>query len=122
MPTKSILIVDDSISMRKMVEFTLQESGYQVETSENGQIALHKLADTQFDLILADVNMPIMDGLSFVREARKTTAYRYTPILMLTTENSNDKIQAGREAGATGWIIKPFEQAKLLSTVKKVLA
>ena len=107
--------------MRKMVAFTLVESGYHVHECENGQQALDHLTSAKYDLILADVNMPILDGISFVKQARQNQDYRFTPILMLTTESCNDKIQQGRDAGATGWLVKPFQPARLLDAVKRVM-
>lgn len=117
-----ILIIDDSPSMRAMISFTLQEHGYQVAQAENGADALTKLnvADT-YSLIIADINMPIMDGIQFVREARTLEAYKYTPILMLTTENSNDRIESARVAGATGWLVKPFQPDRLLDAAGRLL-
>jgi two-component system chemotaxis response regulator CheY len=120
MPQTSILIIDDSPSMRKMVAFTLEQSGYNVAECENGQQALEALENSSFDVILADINMPVMDGLSFVKKARMQQAYQFTPILMLTTESSKERIQAGREAGATGWLVKPFHPTRLLDAVKRV--
>ncbi len=121
MTNKNILIIDDSITMRKMVAYTLQESGYEVEESANGLEALAKLDSLQYDLIIADVNMPVMDGISFVREARSKTDYKYTPILMLTTESTGERIQLGRQAGATGWLVKPFQPNRLIDAVKRVI-
>jgi two-component system, chemotaxis family, chemotaxis protein CheY len=121
MQEKSILIIDDSLSMRKMVAFTLEQSGYRVRECENGQDALHQIGESHYDLILADVNMPVMDGLTFVKEARRKEEYRFTPILMLTTESTKEKIQEGRAAGATGWLVKPFQPGRLLDAVKRVI-
>jgi two-component system, chemotaxis family, chemotaxis protein CheY len=121
MPDNSILVIDDSPSMRKMVAFTLEQSGYRIQECENGQQALESLQDNRFDLILADLNMPVMDGLSFVRKARQHEAYKFTPILVLTTQNSPESIQEGREAGATGWLVKPFQPQRLLDAIKRVM-
>lgn len=118
---KAILVVDDSFSMRKMVAFTLQEQGYDVTESVNGRDALNRLNTNEFDAIVADVNMPVMDGITFVREDRAIQNHKLTPILMLTTESSTDKVQAGRTAGATGWLVKPFQPAKLHEAVQTVL-
>jgi two-component system chemotaxis response regulator CheY len=118
---KKILAVDDSNSMRQMVSFTLKGAGYEVMDAEDGQKALNIAKQQSFDLVLSDVNMPIMDGLTLVRELRKLPAFKFTPILMLTTEAGKEKKMQGKEAGATGWIVKPFNPDQLLSTVKRVL-
>jgi len=116
-----ILAVDDSASMRGMVAFTLRGAGYDVTEAENGQLALDAANAASFDLILADVNMPVMDGLSMVRELRTKPSYKGVPILMLTTESHTDKKMEGKAAGATGWLVKPFDPEQLLATVKRVL-
>lgn len=118
---KKILTVDDSASMRAMVVFTLQGEGYDVTEAVNGKEGLDKAKAGNFDLIISDVNMPIMDGIEFVTNVRMEEQYRFTPILMLTTESGIDKKQAGKSAGATGWIVKPFDPQKLIAVVKKVL-
>jgi|TARA_B110000503_G_scaffold53258_1_gene85682 two-component system chemotaxis response regulator CheY len=115
-----ILVVDDSASMRQMVVFTLKSDGYEVVEAVDGQQALDIAKNASFDLVLSDVNMPVMDGIELVRELRQIEAYKYTPILMLTTETSGDKKMAGKRAGATGWVVKPFNPDKLLATIKKV--
>jgi len=115
-----ILAVDDSASMRQMVVFTLQSAGYEVVEASDGQKALDIAKGTSFDLVLSDVNMPVMDGIELVKELRQIDAYKYTPILMLTTETAGDKKMAGKNAGATGWVVKPFNPDKLLATIKKV--
>ena len=114
-----ILAVDDSASMRQMVVFTLQSAGYEVVEAADGQQALDIAEGTTFDLVLSDVNMPVMDGIQLVKQLRQLEAYKYTPILMLTTETSGDKKMAGKGAGATGWVVKPFNPDKLLATIKK---
>ncbi len=116
-----ILAVDDSASMRQMVAFTLKSAGHTVTDAEDGQQALNIAKTQSFDLVLTDVNMPIMDGLTLTKELRALPAYRFTPILVLTTEAGMDKKQAGRAAGATGWLVKPFNPDQLLATIKKVL-
>ncbi|WP_006787425.1 response regulator [Thiorhodospira sibirica] len=116
-----ILAVDDSTSLRQMVVFTLKQAGYQVVEAVDGQDALQKAKATQVDLVLSDVNMPVMDGITLVKELRKLPAYKFTPILMLTTESGDDKKQQGKAAGATGWLVKPFNPDQLLATVKRVL-
>ena len=117
----SILAVDDSASMRQMVSFTLKGAGYQVTEAADGQEALNKAKSQQFDLVITDVNMPIMDGITFIRNLRTEANYKFTPMLMLTTESAADKKAEGKAAGATGWIVKPFNPDQLLNTVKKVL-
>lgn len=117
----NILAVDDSASMRQMVAFTLKGAGHQVTEAVDGEDAL-RLAKTQsFNLVLTDVNMPKMDGITLTKELRSLPNYRFTPILTLTTEASQEKKMAGKAAGATGWIVKPFNPDQLLATVKKVL-
>ncbi len=118
---KSVLIVDDSVTMRQMVSFTLREAGFDVIEAENGQDGLSKLAAAKVDLIVTDLNMPVMDGISFVRSARELPGARYVPILLLTTESQAEKKAEGKAAGATGWIVKPFDPPKLLAVVSKVL-
>ena len=117
-----ILAVDDSASMRGMVAFTLRGAGYDVTEAENGQLALDAAKAGKFDLVLADVNMPVMDGITMVREMRTLGDYKGVPILMLTTESHADKKMEGKAAGATGWLVKPFDPEQLLATVKRVLA
>lgn len=117
----NILTVDDSGSMRAMVAHALSEAGHTVEEAENGQEGLDKAKSAAFDLVISDVNMPVMDGLTFIKHLRQEANYRFTPILMLTTESGQDKKIEGKQAGATGWIVKPFEPSKLIATVNKVL-
>ena len=116
-----ILAVDDSPSMRKMVSFTLLGAGYQVVEAVDGQDAYEKAQTQSFDLVLTDQNMPRMDGLGLTRKLRDHPQFKTTPILMLTTESSDLMKQAGRSAGATGWLVKPFDPAKLLEVIKKVI-
>ncbi|MBL1293246.1 MAG: response regulator [Thiotrichales bacterium] len=117
----SILAVDDSASMRQMVTFTLKGAGYDVTEAKDGQEALTKAKSNRFSLVITDVNMPNMDGITLTKELRALSSYKFTPILTLTTESSAEKKQAGKAAGATGWIVKPFSPDQLLATVKKVL-
>ena len=117
----SILAVDDSPSMRQMVSYTLEREGYNVVTAEDGEEALSIAEHTSVSLVLTDVNMPRMDGITLVKNLRQLHDYRYKPILILTTESSNEKKMQGKEAGATGWLVKPFDPDKLLSTVRRVL-
>ncbi|AZQ12497.1 response regulator [Shewanella sp. JM162201] len=118
---KKILAVDDSASMRQMVGFTLKTAGFDVTEACNGDEALKVAQTGQFDLVISDVNMPVMDGITLIRNLRTLPAYKFTPLLMLTTESGGDKKQEGRAAGATGWIVKPFNPEQLLATVRKVL-
>ena len=117
----SILAVDDSASMRQMVTFTLKGAGFDVTEAVDGQDALSKAKSQKFDLVISDVNMPNMDGISLIRELRSLDDFKFTPLLLLTTESAADKKQEGKAAGATGWIVKPFNPDQLLNTVKKVL-
>lgn len=119
--SKKILVVDDSASMRQMISFTLKGAGYTVDEAEDGAKGLTIANGNTYDLVFTDVNMPNMDGLTFTAELRKLPAYEYVPILVLTTEAGTDKKMAGKQAGATGWLVKPFNPAKLLSTVQRVL-
>jgi two-component system chemotaxis response regulator CheY len=116
-----ILAVDDSPSMRKMVSFTLTGAGYQVVEAVDGQDAYEKAQSQSFDLVLTDQNMPRLDGLGLTRKLRDHPQFKTTPILMLTTESSDLMKQAGRAAGATGWLVKPFDPARLLDVIKKVI-
>ena len=116
-----ILVVDDSTSMRNMVTATLQSDGHQVTDAADGQAALNKAKNGKFDAIVTDLNMPIMDGIELVKNLRALPTYKYTPILLLTTESSVDKKSQGKQAGATGWLVKPFNPEKLLATVARVL-
>lgn len=116
-----ILAVDDSLSMRQMVTFTLKGAGHQVEEAQDGQEALDKASRASFDLVITDVNMPRMDGIQLIKKLRALPAYKVAPLITLTTEMSAGKKKAGKEAGATGWIVKPFDPDKLLDVVKRVL-
>ena len=117
----SILAVDDSTSMRQMVSFTLKGAGYEVVEAADGVEALNIAKTRGFDMVITDVNMPNMDGITLIGELRGLASYKFTPLLMLTTESSPEKKQQGKAAGATGWIVKPFNPEQLLNTVKKVL-
>ena len=117
-----ILAVDDSAAMRQMVGLTLTGAGHQVEQAVDGVQAL-QIADRQkFDLVITDVNMPNMDGITLVRELRARAGYRFVPLLVLTTEATVERKQQGKAAGATGWLVKPFNPDRLLATVSKVLS
>ncbi len=119
--SKTILSADDSASMRQMISFTLQRAGFAVVEAVDGQDALNKLSANTFDLLITDLNMPVMDGLELIRRTRALPQYKFKPILMLTTESQTEKKQEGKAAGATGWIVKPFTQDQLVAVVKKVL-
>jgi len=117
----SILAVDDSASIRQMVAFTLKSAGYQVTEAVDGQDALEKSKSKNFDLVLTDQNMPRMDGITLVRNLRASTQYAAKPILILTTESSDAMKAQGKAAGATGWLVKPFDPVRLTEVVKKVI-
>ncbi len=118
---RRVLTVDDSESMRQMVSFTLTGAGYDVQEAVDGQDALIQAKTKHADIVLANLNMPRMDGISLVRELRKLPGYRFTPILVLTSESGAARKAEAKAAGATGWLTKPFEPARLLATLKKVL-
>lgn len=117
----SILAVDDSASMRQMVAFTLESAGYQVVAAVDGQDAWEKATTRDFDLVLTDQNMPRMDGIDLTRRLRGEPRFRNTPILILTTESSDQMKQAGRSAGATGWMVKPFDPTRLVEVIRQVI-
>jgi two-component system, chemotaxis family, chemotaxis protein CheY len=116
-----ILIVDDSASMRNMVTATLQSVGHDITDAADGKAALDKAKAGSFDAVVTDLNMPVMDGITLIKNLRSLPAYKYTPLLLLTTESASGKKSEGKEAGATGWLVKPFNPAKLLATVERVL-
>ncbi len=116
-----ILVVDDSNSIRDMVCFTLKSAGYETVEANDGQQGLNKAKMGSFDLVISDVNMPNMDGITLCSELRKLPSFKFTPILMLTTESSGDMKQRGKAAGATGWLVKPFNPEKLIATIKRVV-
>ena len=117
----SILAVDDSASMRQMVTFTLKNAGFDVTEAVDGQDALDKASARDFDLVLTDQNMPRLDGIGLTKRLREQPKFKSTPILILTTESSDQMKQAGRAAGATGWLVKPFDPAKLIEVIGKVM-
>jgi two-component system chemotaxis response regulator CheY len=118
----SILAVDDSPSVRLMLERTLTDAGYEVTTAVDGEDALGKAKGTQYQAVLTDINMPRMDGFDLIMELRKLKGYRFTPILTVTTESDREQKLRGKAAGATGWIVKPFEPHQLLAVLNKVLS
>lgn len=118
---QSILAVDDSASMRQMVSFTLKGAGYHVIEAADGQEAYEKAMTQSVDLVLTDQNMPRMDGVTLVKNLRELPTYASTPILILTTESGDEMKSKGRAAGATGWLVKPFDPGKLLEVIRKVI-
>ncbi len=116
-----ILAVDDSASMRQMVVFTLKSAGHEVVEAINGQSALEAAKKHAFNLVVTDVNMPVMDGIALTKQLRALPNYKFVPILILTTESGTDRKQEGKSAGATGWLVKPFNPEQLLATIKRVL-
>jgi two-component system chemotaxis response regulator CheY len=119
--SKSILIVDDSASIRQMLGFTLRSAGYEVDEAVDGRDGLGKAQRKTYNLVFTDQNMPNMDGLTLIKSLRGLPSYRTVPILMLTTEAADSMKLQGREAGASGWLVKPFDPPKLLEVTKKVL-
>jgi two-component system chemotaxis response regulator CheY len=118
---KCILTVDDSSTMRQMIAFTLKGADFEVIEAGDGVEALEVAPGKPISLVITDVNMPRMDGLTLVQRLRALPEFRFTPILVLTTESGGDMKQKGKEAGATGWIVKPFSPEKLLDVVNKVI-
>lgn len=121
MSTKNILVVDDSSSFRVVVRMALERAGYAVTEAEDGNAALGKLNGQKFHLVLCDVNMPGLDGFGFVQAMKQQPAYRYVPVVMLTTESAMEKKEKGRAAGAKAWITKPFQPPQLLDVVNKLV-
>ncbi len=119
---KSVLIIDDSESIREVISSGLEQSGYNVIKGINGEDGLDCLHATEsVDLVITDLNMPVMDGISFLKAVRSDAKYKYLPIIILTTESQEQKKQEAKNAGATGWIIKPFSNEKLLAVIKKII-
>ena len=117
---KTVMIVDDSASMRQVVGIALKGAGYAVLEGRDGRDALTKLTGQKVNLIISDVNMPNMDGISFVKAVKLLPAYRFTPIIMLTTESEESKKREGQAAGAKAWVVKPFQPEHLLMAVQKL--
>ncbi len=113
--------MDDSTSIRQMISFTLQNEGYEVIQAVDGLDALNKLSNIQVDMVLTDLNMPNMDGIELIKQLRTIQNYKFVPIVFLTTESQQEKKQQGKQAGATGWIVKPFNPEQLIGVVKKLL-
>lgn len=118
---KRVLSVDDSSSIRQMVSCTLRGAGYEVAEAVDGRDGLAKAGSGRFDLIVTDLNMPHLDGIQLIAAVRKLPGYSFTPILMLTTESQAEKKDAGRKAGATGWIVKPFRADQLIAVTRKLI-
>mgnify|MGYP001465402232 CR=1 FL=1 len=118
---KTILIVDDSASFRQVVAITLKSAGYDVIEGCDGKDALEKIASKRVHLIISDVNMPNMDGISFVKAAKQLAAYKFTPVIMLTTEAGDAKKAEGQAAGAKAWVVKPFQPQQMLAAVTKLI-
>jgi len=119
--SKTVMVIDDSPTLRQVVSVTLVKAGYNVLEAVDGVDALKKLENSEVNLIICDVNMPNMDGISFVKEVKSSQKHRFLPIIMLTTESQNERIQAGKEAGAKAWIVKPFKPDRILSAVEKLI-
>jgi two-component system, chemotaxis family, chemotaxis protein CheY len=119
--SKTILTADDSASMREMISFTLKNAGYEVVEAVDGKDALEKIGGAPVAMLFTDLNMPNVDGIELIRQVRGMPQYKYIPIIMLTTESQDEKKQAGRSAGASGWIVKPFRAEQLLMIAKKFL-
>lgn len=118
---KKIMIVDDSRTVRESLKFFLSEAGYEVIEGCDGQDALNNIKGQSCDLVITDVNMPNMDGLTLIGELKKIPDFKFTPILVLTTESQQDIMDKGKALGATGWIVKPFDNDKVIAVIKKVL-
>lgn len=118
---KTIMVVDDSASLRQVVKIALSGAGYDVLEAADGSDALGKLTGQKIHLIISDVNMPNMDGITFVKEAKKLPAYKFTPIIMLTTESQESKKLEGQAAGAKAWVVKPFQPEQMLKAVSKLV-
>lgn len=119
--SRVIMTADDSASMRQMVSFTLKQAGYDIVEAIDGKDALTKMDATKVDMLITDLNMPNVDGIELIKQVRTRADLKFIPIIMLTTESADDKKSAGKAAGATGWIVKPFAPDQLVAVVKKVL-
>ncbi len=119
--SKSIMIVDDSATIRQTVKLTLIKAGYEIVEANDGKDALNKLNGKKVHLIISDVNMPIMDGITLLKEIKKSASHKFVPIMMLTTESQQSKVQEGKLAGAKAWLVKPFRPEQLLSAVDKLI-
>jgi two-component system chemotaxis response regulator CheY len=121
MSGKKILAVDDSVSIRKSISFILGQEGYEITEAVDGADGLAKAKADKFGLVITDINMPNMDGIELIKQLRTTEGYKFTAIIALTTENQQSKMEEGKSAGATGWIVKPFTSDKLIAVVKKII-
>lgn len=121
MADKKILAVDDSVSIRTSISFVLKQEGYEIVEAVDGVDGLAKAKADKFNLVITDINMPNMDGIKMIKQLRQTEGYKFTPIIALTTESQESKMQEGKAAGATGWIVKPFTSEKLIAIVKKII-
>ena len=119
---KTVMVVDDSASLRQVVSIALKGAGYDVVEASDGKDALGKLKGTKINLVISDVNMPNMDGITFVKELKKLAEYKFTPVIMLTTESQESKKQEGQAAGAKAWVVKPFTPTQMLAAVSKLIA
>lgn len=118
---KRIMVIDDSASLRQVVSIALRGAGYEVVEASDGKDALDKLDGSKFNLMISDVNMPRMDGITFVKEVKQSPVYRYTPIIMLTTESQEHMKQQGKAAGVKAWVVKPFKPDQMLDAVSKLI-
>ena len=118
---KTILVVDDSVSLRQVVGIALRGAGYDVIEACDGKDALSKLSGQKIHLVISDVNMPNMDGISFVKAMKENAAYKFTPVIMLTTEAGEGKKSEGQAAGAKAWVVKPFQPPQMLAAVSKLI-
>lgn len=119
--SKVIMVIDDSATLRQVVSVTLKKSGYEVLEAQDGKDALEKLTGQKIHLIVCDVHMPNMDGISFLKNLRERPEYKFTPVIMLTTESQEKKKMEGKAAGAKAWIVKPFKPEQILSAVEKLI-
>ncbi|KZN46432.1 response regulator [Pseudoalteromonas luteoviolacea] len=119
--SKTILVVDDSDSLRQVVNIALSGAGFDVVEARDGKDALTKLNGNKIHLIISDVNMPNMNGIEFVKQAKQLPQYKFTPVIMLTTENQQSMMEEGKKAGAKAWMVKPFKPAQMLQAVSKLL-
>jgi two-component system chemotaxis response regulator CheY len=118
---KTVLVVDDSASIRQVVGIALKSAGYDVLDAADGKDALGKLKGQKIHLVISDVNMPNMDGITFLKELKKLPAYKFTPVIMLTTESQESRKQEGQAAGARAWVVKPFQPAQMMAAVAKLI-
>jgi two-component system chemotaxis response regulator CheY len=118
---KTFLVVDDSAAIRQLVSLSVTGAGYEVLIAQNGNEALQKLSQSRPDMVITDLNMPDMDGIELIRKIRSMPDYKFIPILMLTTEAQEEKMREGKQAGASGWIVKPFSSGQLLDVLKKFI-